>query len=195
MAHPLVRKVAFTGGEIGGRKVYEAAAKTSKGNTRLGGKIAVTVFADANLDNPVKVAISGIFAARGKPALAGSRLFVQNRSTRVHAAPSSLPLRRESAIRRSRETQSDQSQPNRNIERPQLHRCGPPGRRQDTLGGERPTIQRSKRVWFVSQPIFGNVRQFDSHCARRSIRSPSCRSFHFPTKTRRSRLATISPMD
>ena len=77
-AHPLVRKVAFTGGEIGGRKVYETAAKNFKGVTlELGGKSPNIVFDDANLDNAVKGAISGIFAASGQTCIAGSRLLVQ----------------------------------------------------------------------------------------------------------------------
>lgn len=77
-AHPLVRKIAFTGGDVAGRKVYEAAARDFKGVTlELGGKSPNIVFADANLDNAVKGAISGIFAATGQTCIAGSRLLVQ----------------------------------------------------------------------------------------------------------------------
>lgn len=77
-SHPRVRKVAFTGGDVAGRRVYEAAARDFKGVTlELGGKSPNIVFADANLDNAVKGAVSGIFAATGQTCIAGSRLLVQ----------------------------------------------------------------------------------------------------------------------
>jgi (Z)-2-((N-methylformamido)methylene)-5-hydroxybutyrolactone dehydrogenase len=76
--HPRVAKVAFTGSEMGGQKVYEAAARGLKRVTlELGGKSPNIVFDDANLDNAVKGAISGIFAATGQTCIAGSRLLVQ----------------------------------------------------------------------------------------------------------------------
>jgi len=77
--HPKVAKVAFTGGEFGGIKVYEAAAAGLKPVTlELGGKSPNIVFDDANLDNAVKGAITGIFAATGQTCVAGSRLLVQD---------------------------------------------------------------------------------------------------------------------
>jgi aldehyde dehydrogenase (NAD+) len=78
--HPLVGKVAFTGSEASGKEIYGHAAKTLKRVTlELGGKSANIVFADANLDNAAKGAISGIFAACGQTCIAGSRLLVQRR--------------------------------------------------------------------------------------------------------------------
>jgi (Z)-2-((N-methylformamido)methylene)-5-hydroxybutyrolactone dehydrogenase len=79
VAHPLVAKVAFTGGEIGGARVYEAAARGMKRVTlELGGKSPNIVFDDARLDDAVKGAISGIFAATGQTCIAGSRLLLQD---------------------------------------------------------------------------------------------------------------------
>ncbi|MBG0511023.1 aldehyde dehydrogenase [Agrobacterium sp. MOPV5] len=76
--HPDVAKVAFTGSEFGGQKVYESAARGLKRVTlELGGKSPNIVFNDADLDNAVKGAISGIFAASGQTCVAGSRLLVQ----------------------------------------------------------------------------------------------------------------------
>ena len=76
--HPDVAKIAFTGGEPGGIAVYRAAAEGLKTVTlELGGKSANIVFADANIDNAVNGAISGIFAATGQTCIAGSRLLVQ----------------------------------------------------------------------------------------------------------------------
>jgi aldehyde dehydrogenase (NAD+) len=75
--HPKVAKVAFTGSEGGGQRIYETAARDFKHVTlELGGKSANIVFADANLDDAVKGAISGIFAATGQTCVAGSRLLV-----------------------------------------------------------------------------------------------------------------------
>lgn len=77
--HPKVAKIGFTGSEMGGQRIYETAAKGFKHVTlELGGKSANIVFADANLDNALRGAISGIFAATGQTCVAGSRLLVQD---------------------------------------------------------------------------------------------------------------------
>jgi acyl-CoA reductase-like NAD-dependent aldehyde dehydrogenase len=76
--HPLVAKIAFTGSDATGQKIYEAAARGLKRvSMELGGKSPNIVFDDAHLDNAVKGAISGIFAATGQTCIAGSRLLVQ----------------------------------------------------------------------------------------------------------------------
>jgi aldehyde dehydrogenase (NAD+) len=76
--HPKVAKVAFTGGTESGAHVYQQAAKGLKRCTlELGGKSPNIVFDDAVLDDAVKGAISGIFAATGQTCIAGSRLLVQ----------------------------------------------------------------------------------------------------------------------
>ena len=76
--HPKVAKIAFTGGELSGQRVYESAASGLKHVTlELGGKSPNIVFDDAVLDDAVKGAISDIFAATGQTCIAGSRLLVQ----------------------------------------------------------------------------------------------------------------------
>ncbi|HET6605187.1 MAG TPA: aldehyde dehydrogenase, partial [Rhodopila sp.] len=78
VTHPDVAKVAFTGGELSGQRVYESAARGLKRVTlELGGKSPNIVFDDAVMDDAVKGAISGIFAASGQTCIAGSRLLVQ----------------------------------------------------------------------------------------------------------------------
>ncbi|WP_076999258.1 aldehyde dehydrogenase [Variovorax sp. KK3] len=80
VTHPLVRKVAFTGGESGGRHVAVAAARDFKHTTlELGGKSANIVLDDARIDDAVSGAISGIFAATGQTCIAGSRLLLHER--------------------------------------------------------------------------------------------------------------------
>ncbi|MEX2481492.1 MAG: aldehyde dehydrogenase [Gammaproteobacteria bacterium] len=77
--HPKVAKVAFTGGSETGSRVYQAAARNLKRCTlELGGKSPNIVFDDADIDDAVKGAISGIFAATGQTCIAGSRLLVQS---------------------------------------------------------------------------------------------------------------------
>ncbi len=77
--HNKVRKVAFTGGEEGGKRVNAAASDDfTRVTLELGGKSANIVFDDANLDQAVRGAISGIFAASGQTCIAGSRLLLQD---------------------------------------------------------------------------------------------------------------------
>ena len=76
-SHSLVKRIAFTGGEVGGRAVAQAAAKSFKRvSLELGGKSPNIVFGDANQTAAVKGVISGIFAATGQTCMAGSRLLV-----------------------------------------------------------------------------------------------------------------------
>ena len=76
--HPLVKKIAFTGSDATGRAINEIAAKTFKRVTlELGGKSPNIVFNDANIEDAVNGAVSGIFAATGQTCIAGSRLLLQ----------------------------------------------------------------------------------------------------------------------
>lgn len=78
VTHPLVAKVAFTGGEIAGQRINELAARDFKKVTlELGGKSANIVFDDADLEQAVRGAVAGIFSAAGQTCMAGSRLLVQ----------------------------------------------------------------------------------------------------------------------
>ncbi|NQW01140.1 MAG: aldehyde dehydrogenase [Rhodospirillales bacterium] len=78
VTHPDVAKIAFTGGSQSGTRVYEkAAAGLKKVSLELGGKSPNIVFADCHMENAVKGAVSGIFAATGQTCIAGSRLLVQ----------------------------------------------------------------------------------------------------------------------
>ncbi|MCJ2090756.1 aldehyde dehydrogenase [Methylobacterium sp. E-005] len=77
--HPDVAKITFTGSDVTGARVYEAAARQIKRvSLELGGKSPNIVFADADLKAAAAGAISGIFAATGQTCIAGSRLLLQN---------------------------------------------------------------------------------------------------------------------
>jgi acyl-CoA reductase-like NAD-dependent aldehyde dehydrogenase len=78
VSHPLVDRIAFTGGPEAGRAINEKAARHMKRVTmELGGKSPNIVFEDADLDEAVKGVVAGIFAASGQSCVAGSRLLVQ----------------------------------------------------------------------------------------------------------------------
>ena len=78
VAHPLVERIAFTGGPEAGRAINELAARHMKRVTlELGGKSPNIVFADADLEQAVKGVVAGIFAASGQTCVAGSRLLVE----------------------------------------------------------------------------------------------------------------------
>ena len=77
--HPLVKKITFTGADSTGRAINEAAARQFKHvSLELGGKSPNIVFEDANLDDAINGAVSGIFAATGQTCIAGSRLLLQD---------------------------------------------------------------------------------------------------------------------
>jgi aldehyde dehydrogenase (NAD+) len=72
VTHPLVDRIAFTGGPEAGRAINEKAARHMKRVTmELGGKSPNIVFEDANLDEAVKGVVAGIFAASGQSCVAG----------------------------------------------------------------------------------------------------------------------------
>lgn len=77
-AHPLVSRIAFTGGPETARHVMRnAAANLAHVTLELGGKSPVLVFEDADLDSTANAIVAGIFAATGQSCVAGSRLIVQ----------------------------------------------------------------------------------------------------------------------
>ncbi|MCG6203743.1 aldehyde dehydrogenase [Rhodopseudomonas sp. HC1] len=77
--HPDVARVAFTGGDQGGRAVARIAAENLKRvSLELGGKSPNIVFDDADLDQAVNGVITGIFSAGGQTCMAGSRLLLQD---------------------------------------------------------------------------------------------------------------------
>ncbi|MER8752973.1 aldehyde dehydrogenase [Mesorhizobium sp. M1050] len=77
-SHPLVARVAFTGGPATARQIVRNTAENLAFTTlELGGKSPVVVFADADLDSAANAVVAGIFAATGQSCVAGSRLLVE----------------------------------------------------------------------------------------------------------------------
>ena len=78
VAHPGVKKVAFTGSTEVGKLIQRALAGSGKKLTlELGGKAANIVFEDAPLDQAVEGIVNGIYFNQGHVCCAGSRLLVQ----------------------------------------------------------------------------------------------------------------------
>ena len=77
VVHPRVERVSFTGSTATGRKVMEAASKNLTFATlELGGKNALIVLDDADLEEAVAIAIEGMFYNQGAACTSTSRILV-----------------------------------------------------------------------------------------------------------------------
>jgi aldehyde dehydrogenase (NAD+) len=159
--HPLVAKVAFTGSDATGQRVYEAAARGMKRvSMELGGKSPNIVFADADLDNAIKGVVSGIFAATGQTCIAGSRLLVQD-SIHDQFLEKLVAFARTAQMG---DPMSSGTQIGPVTNRPQLEKIlqyidiakGEGAR--PVLGGSRASRPECGDGWFVEPTIFAGVR-------------------------------------
>ena len=159
--HPLVAKVAFTGSEATGQRVYEAAACGLKRvSLELGGKSPNIVFDDADLDNAIKGVVSGIFAATGQTCIAGSRLLVQRT---IHDQFVERLVAFASTARMGNPMSAD-TQIGPVTNKPQLEKilkyidiARDEGARV-VLGGSRASRPECGTGWFVEPTIFAGVR-------------------------------------
>jgi acyl-CoA reductase-like NAD-dependent aldehyde dehydrogenase len=79
VAHPRIERVSFTGATATGRKVMESAAKNLTFVTlELGGKNALIVLDDADLDEAIPMAIEGMFYNQGAACTSTSRILVHH---------------------------------------------------------------------------------------------------------------------
>jgi acyl-CoA reductase-like NAD-dependent aldehyde dehydrogenase len=78
VAHPGIDKIQFVGGGATAKKVLRNAADTLKPcGLELGGKSAVIVFADADLQEAARRGLSGAISANGQGCVNGTRLLVE----------------------------------------------------------------------------------------------------------------------
>ena len=78
VAHPDVRKIAFTGSaEVGKLIMRSAADQLKRVSLELGGKSPNIFFSDADFENAVDGALFGTFINQGEVCSAGSRVLVQ----------------------------------------------------------------------------------------------------------------------
>ena len=161
VTHPKVAKVAFTGGDASGRKVYAGAAEGLKKVTlELGGKSANIVFADAKMDSAIPGLVSGIFAASGQTCIAGSRALVQ-RSVYAEVTERLVEFAKTARLGDPLDAETQvgpiTTQPQRqkvldyiSIAREEGATC--------LLGGAIPDQADIAEGWFVQPTIFGEVR-------------------------------------
>lgn len=77
VGHPSVRKISFTGApETGAKVLAAAAANLTPSLMELGGKNALIIFADADLDLALAGAIEGAFVNQGEACTAASRILI-----------------------------------------------------------------------------------------------------------------------
>ncbi len=173
--HPEVAIIAFTGSREVGLRIWEAAGRTRPGQTQLkkvvcemGGKNAVIVDDDADLDEAVPGIVDSAFGYQGQKCSALSRLIV-------------LPRVRERLIRRVIEaTESlrmgDPADPAVSVG-PLIDQAAhdrvrgviEAGRREATLAFEASVTERTG--WFVGPTIFTGVAP-DSRLAQEEIFGP-----------------------
>lgn len=77
-SHPDTPVISFTGGTVTGAKIAETAAPMFKKlSLELGGKNPNIIFADADFDDALEMALKASFRNQGQICLCGSRLFVE----------------------------------------------------------------------------------------------------------------------
>jgi aldehyde dehydrogenase (NAD+) len=174
VTHPKVAKVAFTGGDATGQRVYQAAASELKKVTlELGGKSANIVFADARMDAAIPGLVSGIFAASGQTCIAGSRALVQ-RSVRDEVVDKLVGFARTARIGDPLDVETQvgpiTTLPQRQkvldyiaIAKNEGARC--------LLGGGVPDDPAHAAGWFVEPTIFADVSA-DMRIAREEVFGP-----------------------
>jgi (Z)-2-((N-methylformamido)methylene)-5-hydroxybutyrolactone dehydrogenase len=193
--HPLVARIAFTGGNVGGRRIAEAAARNFKRvSLELGGKSPNIVFEDADLDAAAKGVISGIFAASGQTCMAGSRLLVH---ASIH---DELVERIVARMKQARlgDPNSADTDVGPIATQPQLDRvlsCIQMGKDEGArciLGGERSTRAECGNGWFVEPTIFTDVRN-DMRIAQEEVFGPVLSVIRFDTDEEAVAIANDTP--
>ena len=87
VAHPGVKKVSFTGSTAAGVQIQKLAAEQMKPvNLECGGKNAIIVFADADLERAAQAALISAFVNGGQLCVSCSRLLVQQEIAREFLA-------------------------------------------------------------------------------------------------------------
>jgi acyl-CoA reductase-like NAD-dependent aldehyde dehydrogenase len=78
-AHPRVERITFTGATVTGQRVLRSAADNlTYATMELGGKNALLVLADADLDAAVDVAVEGMFYNQGEACTSTARILVHD---------------------------------------------------------------------------------------------------------------------
>jgi aldehyde dehydrogenase (NAD+) len=193
--HKDVAKVAFTGGEAGGQAVYRLAAEGLKHITlELGGKSPNIIFADAQIDNAVNGAVSGVFAATGQTCIAGSRLLVQ-RKVHDQAVEGLVKLARTARMGDPKRTDTQvgpittRQQRQRVVDYIDIARTAGA---QCVLGGGIPDDRALGGGWFVEPTVFTGVDN-SMRIAREEVFGPVLAVIPFEDEDEALNIANDSP--
>lgn len=174
VAHPDVDKVAFTGSTEVGRKIMALAAPHIKRVTlELGGKNAMIILPDADLDLVVDGVLWGAFYHSGQLCEAGSRLLVP------HALHDTLVSRLVERVRTMRigdpmNLETDIGPLISEQQRAKVERYIAIGREEGAtvvIGGRRPPDEACANGYYVEPTIFTGVRP-EMRIAREEIFGP-----------------------
>jgi aldehyde dehydrogenase (NAD+) len=174
VAHPDVDKVAFTGSTEVGRKIMALAAPHIKRVTlELGGKNAMIILPDADLDLVVDGVLWGAFYHSGQLCEAGSRLLVP------HALHDTLVSRLVERVRTMRigdpmDLETDIGPLISEQQRAKVERYIAIGREEGAtvvIGGRRPPDEACANGYYVEPTIFTGVRP-EMRIAREEIFGP-----------------------
>jgi acyl-CoA reductase-like NAD-dependent aldehyde dehydrogenase len=194
-SHPDVAKVAFTGGDMTGQKIYEAGAPSLKRvSLELGGKSANIIFADANLDAAVMGAVSGIFAASGQTCIAGSRLLV-HRSVHDEVVERLTEVARSAKMGNPAEPGTQVGPVTTQPQRAHILKMIEAGKADGArcvMGGGTPKDPAFAQGWFVEPTIFTGVSN-DMRVARIEVFGPVLSIIAFDDDAEAIRIANDSP--
>ncbi|HXB22646.1 MAG TPA: aldehyde dehydrogenase family protein [Candidatus Solibacter sp.] len=158
--HPDVRAISFTGSSEVGRIVGEVAARTFKPcSLEMGGKNAIIILDDANLDLALDGVLWGAFGTTGQRCTATSRVIVQNGVYREFAGKLAERARHLKVGDGLDESMEMGPQINRQqIETTEKYvEVGKSQGAKLALGGKRPTGPALEHGWFFEPTIFSDV--------------------------------------
>ena len=172
VAHPDVRKVAFTGSVRAGREVGRIAAERIIPLTlELGGKSPNIVFADADLQQAVPGALRAFVLNAGQVCLAGTRILVERPIHDAFVDAASEALRKipvggdDQAMIGPMTTRAQYEKVQTYYEIARAEGAFA------AVGGALPQSETLRKGWFVSPTIYTGVRN-DMRIAREEIFGP-----------------------
>jgi betaine-aldehyde dehydrogenase len=182
--HPLIDKIAFTGGTVTGKKIMEAASKSLKKLTlELGGKNPAIFFDDCDPDLAADWGAFASFANQGQVCSAGSRLLIQEN---IYDELVNRLVEKAKKIKLGNGMDEGVtmgpliSEAHRNKVEGYIKIAKDEGAKL-LLGGDRPSDSSLQKGWFLNPAIFSNV-QPNMRNAKEEIFGPVMSIIKFKTE-------------
>jgi acyl-CoA reductase-like NAD-dependent aldehyde dehydrogenase len=191
VSHPGIGKLSFTGSSVTGRSVLKLAAENlTESLLELGGKNALLVFEDADLDLAVRAAVEGAFFNQGEACTAASRIVLHD------AVHDPFMERFCAAVERLRvgDGLEDETDLGPMVDRRQQERVlsyleiGEQEGARIAARGEIPSDPRLRNGYFVPPTVFDDVRP-GMRVAQEEIFGPVCSVLRFSTYEEAVRIA------